>query len=330
MPGAAPALTLEDSSVLDDEEFQLHAGRLQQLLHVQPGTGLVLLLHLPGAARGALWDTHLQVSPWRGTGESRPSALGGGMRRGNQIRASVWSQLQIDDISGICPEQAAWPKERMDKAEPRLQSSGSWELGLSPSPAPASAPTDVLVPSRGSRASPCCALAAHSSERHRQAGKMEWEVGNGDSIWGCGFRVNRAMYVVHQGGDTCNLHKDFKVIWNVTLQFVCNLYPFVSPATAMAEGHNYDLLGFLADFYMALFFFFFSIPPTGKAQVPSSLMAIPLQRNRSDPQGCSEHCTRQEPLQQRLDSFTRMGQKPGDKGQRHTTCSGISSTAQWC
>lgn len=65
------------------------------------------------------------------------------------------------------------------------------------------------------------------------------------------------MYVAHQGGDTCNLHKDFKVIWNVTLQFVCNLYPFVSPATAMAEGHNYDLLGFLADFYMALFFFFF-------------------------------------------------------------------------
>lgn len=73
VPGAAPALTLEDSSVLDDEEFQLHAGRLQQLLHVQPGTGLVLLLHLPGAARGALWDTHLQVSPWRGTGESRHS-----------------------------------------------------------------------------------------------------------------------------------------------------------------------------------------------------------------------------------------------------------------
>lgn len=41
--------------------------------------------------------------------------------------------------------------------------------------------------------------------------------------------------------------KDLKVIWNITVLFACNFYPFVSPATTViAEGHNYnDLVGFL-------------------------------------------------------------------------------------
>lgn len=67
VPGPPPGLTLEDGGVLDDEELQLHAGRLQDLLHVQAGRCLVLLLHLPGAARGALRDTYLQIRPWRET-----------------------------------------------------------------------------------------------------------------------------------------------------------------------------------------------------------------------------------------------------------------------
>lgn len=121
MAGTAPALTLEDSSVLDDEEFQLHAGRLQQLLHVPAGSRLVLLLHLPGAAGGgALGDTYLQISPWREHRESRQFMLGGGIRRENQLKGLGWAQSpfgQIDEDSGICPERAAWPKERTEKVD---------------------------------------------------------------------------------------------------------------------------------------------------------------------------------------------------------------------
>lgn len=113
-----PALTLEDGSVLDDEELQLHAGRLQELLHVQAGCCLVLLLHLPRAARGALRDTYLEIGPWTETQEGQKTCIrrwNCWELRGSQLHTLVSLQLlfgQTDDISGICPEQAAQEDDR--------------------------------------------------------------------------------------------------------------------------------------------------------------------------------------------------------------------------
>lgn len=55
--------TLEDCCILYDEEFQLHAGRLEKLFHIGTGHGLVFLFHFPGAACWNFWHTYLQVKP---------------------------------------------------------------------------------------------------------------------------------------------------------------------------------------------------------------------------------------------------------------------------
>ena len=193
MPGPPPALTLEDGSVLDDKELQLHAGRLQELLHVQAGCCLVLLLHLPRAARGALRDTYLQIGPWRETQEGQKTCI---RRwncwewRGNQLHTLVSLQLlfgQIDDISGICPEQAAWPKEKTDKAEPGSLSNSPRELAMYACQHAACFSSHTLHPlmcwcqAERYRASPCCLLHAYQHiGRELQAARRD-RVGDGKS-----------------------------------------------------------------------------------------------------------------------------------------------------
>lgn len=122
--------------------------------------------------------------------EGRKFALGrGSAGSGEETNSIHWYTLlqlpfgQIDDVSGICPEEAAWPKEKTDKAEPGLLSNSPRELAMYACQHAACFSSHTLHPlmcwCRAERYSPSpgCLLHAyqHVGKELQAAEEMEWE-----------------------------------------------------------------------------------------------------------------------------------------------------------
>lgn len=115
----------------------------------------------------------------------------------NQLQVSVWQQLlfgQTDDISGICPEQAAWPEERIEKAEPRLLSSGPQSCACLP------AQCLLLLPHTRSTAILSLALLPPVCPQH----SSEEPLGRKDGLRGGKQRQDLRLWFYSEQSNVCS------------------------------------------------------------------------------------------------------------------------------